>query len=93
MKKNKGDFVLIKESKKPGIIISTKVEDSLLISIHEYDGDYIFVDYNNAEYIDIEPEEKLSILANFGEWFYDEHKELYQEILIENINNNLKFLE
>ena len=52
MKKNKGDFVLIKESKKPGIIISTKVEDSLLISIHEYDGDYIFVDYNNAEYID-----------------------------------------
>jgi hypothetical protein len=93
MKKNIGDFVLIKESKKPGIIISTKVEDSLLISIHEYNGDYIFVDYNNAEYIDIEPEEKLSILANFGEWFYDEHKELYQEILIENINNNLKFLE
>ena len=89
MKKNKGDFVLIKESKKPGIIISTKVEDSLLISIHEYDGDYIFVDYNNAEYIDIEPEEKLSILANFGDWFYDQHKELYQEILIENINNNL----
>ena len=89
MKKNIGDFVLIKESKKPGIIISTKVEDSLLISIHEYDGDYIFVDYNNREYIDIEPEEKLSILANFGEWFYDEHKELYQEILIENINNNL----
>lgn len=93
MKKNIGDFVLIKESKKPGIIISTKIEDSLLISIHEYNGDYIFVDYNNAEYIDIEPEEKLSILANFGEWFYDEHKELYQEILIENINNNLKFLE
>ena len=89
MKKNKGDFVLIKESKKPGIIISTKVEDSLLISIHEYDGDYIFVDYNNTDYIDIEPQEKLSILANFGEWFYDQHKELYQEILIENINNNL----
>ena len=93
MKKNIGDFVLIKESKKPGIIISTKVEDTLLISIDEYNGDYIFIDYNNAEYIDIEPEEKLSILANFGEWFYDEHKELYQEILIENINNNLKFLE
>ena len=34
-------------------------------------------------------EEKLSILANFGHWFYDQHKELYHEILIENINNNL----
>ncbi len=88
MKKNIGDFVLIKESKKPGLIIS-KVEDRLLISIHEYKGDYIFVDYNNTEYIDIEPEEKLSILANFGDWFYNQYKELYQEILIENINNSL----
>jgi len=88
MKKHIGDFVLIAESKKPGLIVS-KVEDRLLISIDEYNGDYIFVDYNNIEYIDIKPQEKLSILANFGEWFYDQHKELYQEILIENINNNL----
>ena len=84
MKKNIGDFVLIKESKKPGLIIS-KVEDRLLISIHEYNGDYIFVDYDNAEYINMLPEEELSILANFGEWFYDQHKELYQEIIIKNI--------
>ena len=84
MKKNIGDFVLIKESKKPGLIIS-KVEDRLLISIHEYNGDYIFVDYDNAEYINMLPEEELSILANFGEWFYEQHKELYQEIIIKNI--------
>ena len=84
MKKNIGDFVLIKESKKPGLIIS-KVEDRLLISIHEYKGDYIFVDYDNAEYINMLPEEELSILANFGEWFYEQHKELYQEIIIKNI--------
>ena len=82
MKKKIGDFVLIAESKKPGIIIK-KVEDRLLVSIDEYTGDYIFVENNKAEYIDIKPEEKLSILANFGVWFYDEHKELYQEILIE----------
>jgi len=88
MKKNIGNFVLIKESKKPELIVS-KVEDSLLISIHEYNGDYIFVDYNNTKYIDIKPEEKLSILANFGDWFYNQYKELYQEILIENINNSL----
>ena len=84
MKKNIGDFVLIKESKKPGLIVS-KVEDRLLISIDEYNGDYIFVDYENAEYISILPEEQLSILANFGEWFYEQHKELYQEIIIKNI--------
>ena len=88
MYKNIGDFVLIKESKKPGLIVS-KVEDRLLISIDEYNGDYIFVEDNKAKYIDIEPQEKLSILANFGEWFYNQHKELYQEILIENINNSL----
>lgn len=88
MKENIGDFVLIKESKKPGLIVS-KVEERLLISIHEYNGDYIFIDNNKVEYIYIEPEEKLSILANFGEWFYEQHKEIYQEILIENINNNL----
>ena len=84
MSKNIGEFVLIAESKKSGLIVS-KVEDRLLISIHEYNGDYIFVDYDNAEYINMLPEEELSILANFGEWFYDQHKELYQEIIIKNI--------
>lgn len=84
MSKNIGEFVFIAESKKPGLIVS-KVEDRLLISIDEYNGDYIFVDYDNAEYINMLPEEQLSILANFGEWFYEQHKELYQEIIIKNI--------
>jgi hypothetical protein len=84
MSKNIGEFVLIEKSKKPGLIIS-KIEDTLLVSIDEYNGDYIFAEYDNAEYINMLPEEKLSILANFGEWFYDQHKELYQEIIIENI--------
>lgn len=84
MSKNIGEFVLIAESKKPGLIVS-KVEDRLLISIDEYNGDYIFADYDNAKYINMLPEEQLSILANFGEWFYEQHKELYQEIIIKNI--------
>ena len=88
MSKNIGEFVLIAESKKPGLIIS-KVEDRLLISIHEYNGDYIFVDYDNTEYINMLPEEQLSILANFGEWFYEQHKELYQEIIIKNIMKSI----
>ena len=84
MSKNIGDFVLIEESKKPGLIVS-KVEDRLLISIDEYNGDYIFVDYDNAEYINMLLEEQLSILAKFEDWFYEQHKELYQEIIIKNI--------
>lgn len=35
------------------------------------------------------PEEELSILANFGEWFYEHHKELYQEIIIKNIMKSI----
>jgi hypothetical protein len=88
MSKNIGEFVLIAESKKPGLIVS-KVEDRLLISIDEYNGDYIFVDYDNTEYINMLPEEQLSILANFGEWFYEQHKELYQEIIIKNIMKSI----
>ena len=88
MSKNIGEFVLIVESKKPGLIVS-KVEDRLLISIDEYNGDYIFVDYDNTEYINMLPEEQLSILANFGEWFYEQHKELYQEIIIKNIMKSI----
>lgn len=88
MSKNIGEFVLIAESKKPGLIVS-KVEDRLLISIDEYNGDYIFVDYDNAEYINMLSEEQLSILANFGEWFYEQHKELYQEIIIKNIMKSI----
>jgi hypothetical protein len=84
MSKDIGDFVLIAESEKPGLIVS-KVEDRLLISIDEYNGDYILLDYDNAEYINMLPQEQLSILANFGKWFYEQHKELYQEIIIKNI--------
>ena len=88
MSKNIGEFVLISESKKPGLIVS-KQKNELLISIDECDGDCIFVDYDNTEYINILPEEQLSILANFGEWFYEQHKELYQEIIIKNIMKSI----
>lgn len=84
MSKNVGDFILIEKSKKPGLIVS-KEEDILLVSIYEYMGDYISVDNNKVKYINMLPEEQLSILANFGEWFYEQHKELYQEIIIKNI--------
>jgi hypothetical protein len=59
-----------------------------LISIDEYNGDYIWCDVikHNVKNAVISSEEKLSILANFGDFFYDCHKLLYQEIIIELLN-------
>lgn len=83
---NIGDFVKINDSLKPAIIISKdNTNNSLLVSIHEYNGDYKWVSQNSIEHSNINSEEKLSILANFGDWYYDQHKLLYQELIIENL--------
>ena len=43
-------------------------------SIDEYGGDYIWIPYNSIINIaDLTSEEKLSIVANFGDWFYEKH--------------------
>lgn len=52
-----------------------KYNGDLVVSITEFEG----------EYANINPEEKLSILSKFSEFFYEYHKELYQNIIIENI--------
>ena len=59
-----------------------------LISIDEYNGDYIWCDVikHHVRNAVISSEEKLSILANFGDFFYDCHKLLYQETIIELLN-------
>ena len=79
---NPGDFIYTNKSQFPAFVIS-KDEISYLVSIIEYGGDYTRIDYENADPINLEPLEKLGILANFGDFFYNLHKELYQEILIE----------
>ena len=77
-----GDFIYTDRSQFPAFVIS-KDETSYLASIIEYNGDYARIAYENADPINLEPLEKLSILAKFGDFFYNQHKELYQEILIE----------
>lgn len=79
---NPGDFIYTNKSKFPAFVIS-KDEISYLVSIIEYGGDYTRIAYENADPINLESLEKLGILANFGDFFYNQHKELYQEILIE----------
>tara|TARA_E500000178_G_C16921839_1_gene707593 strand:- start:854 stop:1147 length:294 start_codon:yes stop_codon:yes gene_type:complete len=79
---NPGDFIYTNKSQFPAFVIS-KDETSYLVSIIEYGGDYTRIGYENADPINLDSLEKLGILANFGDFFYNLHKELYQEILIE----------
>lgn len=87
-KYNVGDFVRSYVSHKPAIIININTS-RVLISIDEYFGDYVFVDICDIRpCYDIDNYERLSILAGFGKWFYDQHNELYQELLIDTLIND-----
>jgi hypothetical protein len=85
MKFHIGDFILTKKSSNPALIVRIDDNSCLLISISEYDGDYTWDYEQNVELAKLNSEEKLSIVANFCPWFYEEHKLLYQELIIENI--------
>lgn len=84
---NIGDFIITTKSLKPALIISKDTHDNnmLLVSIDEYNGDYMWISKVNTNPAYLKSEEKLSILANFGSWFYDQHKLIYQELIIENL--------
>ena len=81
---NKGDFIITSESNFPALVIekNSQINNQLLISINGYNGDYKFCSINNITKADITIEEELSIIANFGNFFYDQHKLLYQEKII-----------
>lgn len=82
----KYSFIKLTQSSFPGIIIDFKDNDlSYLISIVEYQGDYLFTDKGNIFEISLSPEEKLSILGKFGKWFYDQHKDIFQQVILENL--------
>jgi hypothetical protein len=80
-----GDFVTFINSNYPSIIISIDNNNNYLITIHEYNGDYKFARNNEINKIDLSIYEKLSVLANYGNWFYECHKNLYQELIIESL--------
>jgi hypothetical protein len=85
---NIGDFVYSNRSQHPSLVINKNThQNQYLIAIDEYNGDYIWISHENIDPVFLASEKKLSILANFGNWFYDQHKELYQEIIIENLQN------
>ena len=89
MNYNIGDFIITHASSNPALIVNKNNQSffpNYLISIKEYNGDYRWVDQHLIiQLADLKSEEKLSILANFGSWFYEEHKLIYQELIIENL--------
>ena len=87
----KWDFVLCDKSKYAGPIINMN-RRHYLISIHEFTGDYIWIEKDKIKCVNLSLEEKLSILANFGEWFYDEHKDLYNELIISYLSEIKNYL-
>ena len=82
-----GDFIITKESKSLGLIINNNVLinenlNGLLVSIIEFKGDYIILNKNEVKKSTISPLKALSILANFDNWFYQQHKNIYNEKII-----------
>ena len=56
------------------------------ISIPRYNGDYRVEDLYKLTKKDVTPEDKLSLIGQFGSWWYYDHKSLYQSILVEALN-------
>ena len=85
-----GDFIITNFSSFPSLIISKNFSNgnnNYLITIHEYNGDYKLIKTNEInEIINLSIEQKLCILSTYGDWFYKEHKNIFQELIIECIN-------
>ena len=81
-----GDFIITIFSNFPSLIISKNFENpnNYLISIDEFGGDFKIIDYNEIIRIDnLSAQEKLSIISRYDDWFYERHKNIFQELIIE----------
>lgn len=79
-----GDFICCTSSHKPSLIIKEE-EERILITIDEYTGDYMWIKKYKADKIILKPEEELSLVLNYGDWFYNMHENIIQEIIIKNL--------
>jgi hypothetical protein len=62
-------------------------EYNYLVSIDAFGGDYHWCDVEGiVKKLDLPIEYKLSMVSKFGDWWYDLHKSVYQNMLIEALN-------
>lgn len=79
-----GSFIISSQSFKPSLIVA-KDELYNLVTIYEYGGDYMWLNEDECTIVNLSPQEELSILSNYGDWFYSIHKILFQEIILKNL--------
>ena len=77
-------FIISPNSFKPNLIVNES-DLQYLVTIDEFNGDYIWVDKYVCDSINLSPEEELSILSNYGEWFYNQHEDIFQELILKNL--------
>jgi hypothetical protein len=80
-----GDFIKTTLSRFPSLIVQNSNKDLLLVTVHEYNGDYAWVNKEDLTLLSLNPEEELYIVVNYGNWFREYHENLFQEILLKNI--------
>ena len=81
---NNNSFIISPNSLKPSLIIRES-DFQYLVTINEINGDYKWVDKYACNLINLSPEEELSILSNYGKWFYNEHQAIFQELILKNL--------
>ena len=81
---NINSFIISPNSLKPSLIVSES-DLQYLVTIDEFNGDYKWINKYVCDSINISPEEELSILSNYGEWFYNQHEDIFQEIILKNL--------
>lgn len=81
---NINSFIISPNSLKPSLII-TESELQYLVTIDEFNGDYKWIDKYVCDSINLSPEEELSILSNYGQWFYNQHEDIFQELILKNL--------
>ena len=80
-----GDFIKTTLSRFPSLIVQNSNKDLLLVTVHEYNGDYAWINKQDLTPLSLKPEEELCIVVNYGKWFREYHENLFQEILLKNI--------
>tara|TARA_B100000424_G_C22725642_1_gene393795 strand:- start:64 stop:327 length:264 start_codon:yes stop_codon:yes gene_type:complete len=78
---NIGDFIKTSHSQHPCCVISkNSTQTKYLVSVREYKGDYKWV--KNVKKININEFQKLNEFSKYGNWWYTQHKDIYQSVLL-----------
>ena len=89
MSYNIGNFIEFERSHltdNVGVIVNKWHKDgawNYLVSIKQFNGDYACMKEQHIKgSSDMSLEYKLALLSGFGDWWYNHHKSIYQDILV-----------